>query len=64
MSDVEPEPLADVAYGLFEHTLNKDLRDSGACLFELVENNNDFLRLSIQYLPDFQLITPSLPTHS
>ncbi len=42
MSDVEPEALADVAYGLFEHTLNKELRDSGACLFELVESNTDF----------------------
>jgi hypothetical protein len=42
MSDVEPDALADVAYGLFEHTLNKGLRASGACLFELVESNTDF----------------------
>ncbi len=60
MSDVEPEPLADVAYGLFEHTLNKDLRDSGACLFELVENNNDFFETFNTIFTRFSVDYPQL----
>lgn len=40
--DTEGEALADVAYGLFEVFLNKELRKQGHSLFELVETNTDF----------------------
>lgn len=42
MNDVDPDALADVAYGLFEHMLNIELRDHGYFLFELVEGEVDF----------------------
>jgi hypothetical protein len=42
MAEVGPEALADVAYGLFELALNKELRAEGVYLFRLVENNIDF----------------------
>jgi hypothetical protein len=42
MTEVGPEALADVAYGLFEHMLNKKLREHGLYLFELVEGGIDF----------------------
>ncbi len=64
MSDVEPEALADVAYGLFEHTLNKELRDSGACLFELVESNTDFFDTFNTIFSRFSEDYPSLPRRS
>jgi hypothetical protein len=37
-----PEALADVAYGLFEHMLNKELQARGDSLFSLVESGTDF----------------------
>ncbi|MDE4908671.1 DUF1917 domain-containing protein [Methanogenium marinum] len=40
--DTEGEALADVAYGLFEVFLNKELRKQGNTLFGLVENNIEF----------------------
>ncbi len=40
--DTEGEALADVAYGLFEVFLNKELLKQGNSLFELVENNIEF----------------------
>lgn len=40
--DTDGEALADVAYGLFEVFLNKELRKQGQSLFELVETNTDF----------------------
>lgn len=40
--DTDGEALADVAYGLFEVFLNKELRKQGKSLFELVETNTDF----------------------
>lgn len=42
MSDVEPDALADVAYGLFELMLNQELRARGEALYLLVEGNTDF----------------------
>jgi hypothetical protein len=42
MAEVAPEALADVAYGLFEHTLNKELRAGGRFLFQQVEQHIDF----------------------
>lgn len=43
MEEVAPEALADVAYGLFEIALNKELRADGTYLFQLVEAEADFL---------------------
>ena len=40
--DTEGEALADVAYGLFEIFLNKELRNQEYSLFELVETNTEF----------------------
>ena len=42
MVEVGPEALADVAYGLFELALNKELRAEGNYLFQLVEMRIDF----------------------
>jgi hypothetical protein len=42
MAEVGPEALADVAYGLFELALNKELRAKGHYLFRLVETQTDF----------------------
>ena len=42
MAEVGPEALADVAYGLFELALNKELRACGNFLFELVETQTGF----------------------
>lgn len=42
MSDVEPDALADVAYGLFELMLNQELRAGGEALYLLVEGHVDF----------------------
>lgn len=42
MEDVDPDALADVGYGIFEHLLNKGLRDRGRHLFTLVEQGIDF----------------------
>ena len=37
MAEVDPEALADVAYGIFEHLLNRSLQAQGKYLFALVE---------------------------
>lgn len=42
MADVDPEALADVAYGIFEHLLNRSLQAQGKYLFALVEGGVDF----------------------
>jgi hypothetical protein len=42
MSDLEPDALADVAYGLFELMLNQELRAGGEALYLLVEGHIDF----------------------
>jgi hypothetical protein len=42
MTDADPEALADVGYGIFEHLLNKGLREQGRHLFALVEQGADF----------------------
>lgn len=42
MEELDPGGLADVAYGLFEVTLNAGLRAKGPYLFELVEGGIDF----------------------
>jgi hypothetical protein len=42
MEEVDPEALADVAYGIFEHLLNRGLKAQGKYLFALVEGGIDF----------------------
>ena len=42
MDDAAPDALADVAYGLFEHILNKGLEKKGQHLFTRVEAGCDF----------------------
>ncbi len=43
MPDADPEALADVGYGIFEHLLNKGLNNRGKHLFLLVEEGCGFL---------------------
>jgi len=42
MAEVDPEALADVAYGIFEHLLNRGLQAQGKYLYALVESGTDF----------------------
>jgi hypothetical protein len=42
MTEVDSEALADVAYGIFEHLLNRELQRQGRYLFALVESGIDF----------------------
>jgi hypothetical protein len=42
MTEVDPEALADVAYGIFEHALNRGLQTQGKYLYALVEGGIDF----------------------
>jgi len=49
MAEVDPEALADVAYGIFEHLLNRSLQAQGKYLFALVEGGIDFK-------PDLEII--------
>jgi hypothetical protein len=43
MADVDPEALADVAYGIFEHLLNRGLLKQDKYLYALVEGGIDFM---------------------
>ncbi|KAF1078971.1 putative phosphothreonine lyase domain-containg protein [Methanogenium sp. MK-MG] len=56
--DTKGEALADVAYGLFEVFLNKELRKQGLQLFELVENSTDF---SGEFTENFALFSTDYP---
>ncbi|MFA5254439.1 MAG: DUF1917 domain-containing protein, partial [Methanoregula sp.] len=42
MDEVDSEALADVAYGIFEHLLTRNLREKGKYLYTLVEGGVDF----------------------
>lgn len=42
MAEADPEALADVAYGIFEHLLNRSLLAEGKYLYALVESGTDF----------------------
>ena len=61
MAEVEPEALADVAYGLFELALNKELRAERNYLFQLVEKNIDFKDHFIAFFSRFRDEYRSLP---
>jgi hypothetical protein len=42
MAEVDPEALTDVAYGIFEHLLNRGLQVQEKYLYALVESGTDF----------------------
>jgi hypothetical protein len=42
MDELDPAALGDVAYGIFEHLLHRELRATGRSLFRLVEDGTDF----------------------
>ncbi|WP_292730543.1 putative phosphothreonine lyase domain-containg protein [Methanoculleus sp.] len=42
MEEIDPESLTEIAYGIFEIFLNRELRLRGPYLFELVEQGTDF----------------------
>lgn len=60
MPDADPEALADVGYGIFEHLLNKGLRDRGKHLFILVEEGYGFLQEFEEVYTGFALEYPQL----
>lgn len=41
MDEVDPGALGDVAYGIFEHLLNRELRADGRSLWRMVEEDAD-----------------------
>ena len=41
MEEIDPESLAEIAYGIFEIFLDRELRDHGPYLFELLERGSD-----------------------
>ncbi|WP_440948987.1 putative phosphothreonine lyase domain-containing protein [Methanosphaerula subterraneus] len=64
MADVEPEALADVAYGIFEIVLNRELRAAGHPLFRLVEEQvdfaDDFIRIFSEFADEYPLLAEAL----
>lgn len=60
MNDVDPDALADVAYGLFEHMLNIELRGQGYYLFDLVEGEVDFTERFLLIFEKFSAEYPQL----
>jgi hypothetical protein len=68
MDKIDPGALADVAYGLFEVTLNAGLRATGPYLFELVEGGMDFeaqfLQIFETFCTDYPQLGEALILHS
>ncbi|HOX35789.1 MAG TPA: DUF1917 domain-containing protein [Methanoregulaceae archaeon] len=60
MPDADPEALADVGYGIFEHLLNKGLRERGKHLFMLVEQGCGFLQEFEEIYTSFAAEYPQL----
>ena len=60
MTDVDPEALADVAYGIFEHSLNRGLRMRDKYLYALVEGGIDFREDLRVIFDEFSLEYPQL----
>jgi len=60
MTDVDPEALADVAYGIFEHSLNRGLQMRGEYLYALVEDGIDFKVDLLVIFNEFSLEYPQL----
>jgi len=68
MEKADPGALTDVAYGLFEVTLNAGLRARGPYLFELVEGGTDFkaqfLQIFETFCSDYPQLGEALIEHS
>jgi hypothetical protein len=60
MTDVDPEALADVAYGIFEHLLNRGLHSQEKYLYALVEGGVDFRVEFASIFEKFREIYPQL----
>jgi len=60
MPDADPDALADVGYGIFEHLLNKGLRERGKHLFLLVEEGCGFLQEFEEIYAGFSAEYPQL----
>jgi hypothetical protein len=60
MAEVDPEALADVAYGIFEHLLNRGLQAEGKYLYALVESGTDFTADLATIFAKFQEEYPQL----
>ncbi len=60
MEEIDPESLAEVAYGIFEVYLNRELRLRGPYLFELVERGVDFEADVIEIFDRFSEDYPAL----
>lgn len=64
MAEVEPEALADVAYGIFEIVLNRELRAAGRPLFRQVEEQvdfaDDFARIFTDFADEYPLLAGAL----
>jgi len=60
MAEVDPEALADVAYGIFEHLLTRGLREKGMYLYALVEGGTDFSADLSEIFARFALEYPQL----
>lgn len=60
MAEVDSEALADVAYGIFEHLLNRGLQERGKYLYSLVESGTDFRQELSQIFEKFRGEYPQL----
>ncbi|HUH78531.1 MAG TPA: putative phosphothreonine lyase domain-containing protein [Methanoregula sp.] len=60
MAEVDPEALADVAYGIFEHLLTRGLREEGKYLYALVEGGVDFRPDLVEIFGKFSREYPQL----
>jgi hypothetical protein len=60
MTNVDPEALADVAYGIFEYSLNRGLRMRDKLLYALVEGGIDFKADLSVIFNEFSLEYPQL----
>ena len=60
MDEVDPGSLADVAYGIFEHLLHRELRGKGESLAQLVEQGEDFHDDLVRVFDSFRSDYPPL----
>ena len=60
MAEVDPEALTDVAYGIFEHLLNRGLHAQDKYLYALVEGGVDFRADLIAIFEKFREEYPQL----
>jgi hypothetical protein len=67
MAEVDPEALADVAYGIFEHHLNRSLNAQGKFLYLLVEEASDFRQdlgaIFEQFSGEYPQLAEAMLTH-